>query len=171
MVLKHCDLMFKKRRKTKVIKWKETVTFILWQPSIKSSIMQRDNRKLVQCVSVIGCQSPQQLKCVLLYAVYTELMQLFCPLSSLCQSGLGQGNIGSPSSPLAVLVNQWRLVGFVWWPSNVVSPFLLLPFCMYYFFLFLLLLCCRVVYGPLSLFSEIKDSKLAQRFKEPFFCH
>lgn len=147
--------MFKKKNESN--KTEENCHFILWQPSIKSSIMQRDNRKLVQCVSVIGCQSPQQLKCVLLYAVYTELMQLFCPLSSLCQSGLGWGNICSPSSPLAVLVNQWRLVDFVWWPSNVVSPFLLLPFCMYYFFLFLLLLCCCVVYRPLSL---LRDKRL-----------
>ncbi len=54
---KHCDLMFKKKKKLKY-KMEENCHFILWQPSIKSSIMQRDNRKLVQCVSVIGCQSP-----------------------------------------------------------------------------------------------------------------
>lgn len=144
--------MFKKSNKTE-----ENCHFILWQPPIKSSITQRDNCKLVQCVSVIGCQSPQLLKCVLLYAVYTELMQPFCPLSSLCQSGFGR-ETRFPSSAPAVLVNQWRLVDFVWWPSNVVSPFLLLTFCMYYFFLFLLLLCCCVVYGPLSLL--LRDKRL-----------
>lgn len=63
-VKKNTVILILRRKKCHKIIKKKIYHIIFWQPPIKASITKRETRKCVQCVSVIGCQSPWRFQCV-----------------------------------------------------------------------------------------------------------